>query len=199
MLALKYLLFVTAVGMFAVAAAILGWDYYAELRYRRAQAAGAAGLVEPEPVRWRTTLALALLAWAPMLIALSIVVVPSGMAGVRVSQGTPAWLRPGPDADQRLGACPNPSPAYGRAAGVTQVKQGYDCETGDGRLRGIRRVHRPAATWRRRGYRTEGIRKRTTLPSSTRRAPSRRKCRPRHKTRIALQRRRTSEARQSRR
>lgn len=98
MLALKYFLLITAVGMFVVAAAILAWDYYAELRYRRAQASGAVGLIEPEPVRWRTTLALVLLAWAPMLIALSIVVVPSGMAGVRVSQiaGTrPGTLYPG--------------------------------------------------------------------------------------------------------
>src|SRR5438552_1865676 len=37
-------------------------------------------------MRWRTALALALLAWAPLLLAASIVVVPSGMAGVRVSQ-----------------------------------------------------------------------------------------------------------------
>ena len=49
-------------------------------------------------IRWRSALALALLAWAPLLIALGIVVVPSGMAGVRVSQtsGTiPGTLYPG--------------------------------------------------------------------------------------------------------
>ncbi len=48
--------------------------------------------------RWRTSLALALLAWGPILLAFSIVVVPSGMAGVRVSQmsGTmPGTLYPG--------------------------------------------------------------------------------------------------------
>ncbi|MGC2195541.1 MAG: SPFH domain-containing protein, partial [Terriglobales bacterium] len=37
-------------------------------------------------LRWRTAMAFAMLAWAPILIALSIVVIPSGMAGVRVSQ-----------------------------------------------------------------------------------------------------------------
>jgi regulator of protease activity HflC (stomatin/prohibitin superfamily) len=37
-------------------------------------------------LRWRTSLALAMLAWGPLLVAFSIVVVPSGMAGVRVSQ-----------------------------------------------------------------------------------------------------------------
>jgi regulator of protease activity HflC (stomatin/prohibitin superfamily) len=49
-------------------------------------------------VRWRGALALAMLAWGPILLALGIVVVPSGMAGVRVSQtsGTlPGTLYPG--------------------------------------------------------------------------------------------------------
>ncbi len=73
MLALKYLLLIAAVSMLAGAVAILAWDYYTEVRYRRALAAGVSGVLEPEPVRWRTTLALALLAWAPILIALSIV------------------------------------------------------------------------------------------------------------------------------
>jgi len=38
------------------------------------------------PVRWRAALAFALLAWGPILLALGIIVVPTGMAGVRVSQ-----------------------------------------------------------------------------------------------------------------
>ncbi len=98
MLALKYLLMATAIGMFVAAAAILAYDWYAEVVYRRALARGVEGLKEPEAVRWRTTMALAMLAWAPLLIALSIVVVPSGMGGVRVSQimGTqPGTLYPG--------------------------------------------------------------------------------------------------------
>src|SRR5262249_17887795 len=37
-------------------------------------------------VRWRGALGLALLAWGPIILALGIVVVPSGMGGVRVSQ-----------------------------------------------------------------------------------------------------------------
>jgi regulator of protease activity HflC (stomatin/prohibitin superfamily) len=40
----------------------------------------------PPPVRWRLAARLALLAWVPLLPALSIVVVPPGTAGVRVSQ-----------------------------------------------------------------------------------------------------------------
>src|SRR5438094_6265097 len=49
-------------------------------------------------IRWRASLALGLLAWGPLLIAAGIVVVTSGMAGVRVSQtkGTlPGKLYPG--------------------------------------------------------------------------------------------------------
>jgi regulator of protease activity HflC (stomatin/prohibitin superfamily) len=82
MLTLKYLLMTGGVGMMVVAVSILAYDLYREVLYRRA--AGATGAV---PVmRWRTSLALAMLAWGPLLVAFSIVVVPSGMAGVRVSQ-----------------------------------------------------------------------------------------------------------------
>ena len=98
MLALKYLLLTGAVGLFIAAIAVLAYDLYAEYKFRRAEASGVTGLSEPEPVRWRTTIALVALAWAPMLIALSIIVVPSGTAGVRVSQlsGTQAGtLYPG--------------------------------------------------------------------------------------------------------
>ena len=84
MLFVKYLLMTGGVGMVLVAAGILIHDSILEIRYRRGLEEGSAG---PAPaIRWRTAVALALLAWAPLLIALSIVVVPSGMAGVRVSQ-----------------------------------------------------------------------------------------------------------------
>ena len=98
MLALKYLLLTGAIGLFIAAVAVLAYDLYAEYKFRRQEASGVTGLSEPEPVRWRTTVALVALAWAPMLIGLAIVVVPSGMAGVRVSQlsGTQAGtLYPG--------------------------------------------------------------------------------------------------------
>jgi len=99
MLFLKYLLMWGGIGMMAVAAGILGYDLYLEMRYRGAVAAGGPGPLPAVPqVRWRSTLALALLAWGPILLALGIVVVPSGMAGVRVSQtsGTlPGTLYPG--------------------------------------------------------------------------------------------------------
>jgi regulator of protease activity HflC (stomatin/prohibitin superfamily) len=57
----------------------------------------AVRIAHPQ-LRWRASLALALLAWGPLLVAFSIVVIPSGTAGVRVSQtsGTlPGTLYPG--------------------------------------------------------------------------------------------------------
>src|SRR5579863_2859216 len=99
MLALRYLLIAGGLGMILAAMSILAYDLYRELMYRRALSAAPAGPLPPLPqMRWRTSLALALLAWGPLLLAFSIVVVPSGTAGVRVSQtsGTlPGTLYPG--------------------------------------------------------------------------------------------------------
>jgi regulator of protease activity HflC (stomatin/prohibitin superfamily) len=98
MLFLKYLLMTGGVGMILIAVGILSYDLSMEIRHRRLMAAGTTPLPAAPPLRWRTAAAFAMLAWAPILIALSIVVVPSGMAGVRVSQmeGTlPGSLYPG--------------------------------------------------------------------------------------------------------
>jgi regulator of protease activity HflC (stomatin/prohibitin superfamily) len=99
MLLLKYLLMSGGVGMILIAAGILTYDVYVELKYRRAMAVAGTAPLPPVPhVRWRGALALALLAWGPLLLAAGIIVVPSGMAGVRVSQtsGTlPGTLYPG--------------------------------------------------------------------------------------------------------
>jgi len=86
MLFLKYLLIIGGIGMIVVAAGILSYDLSLEIRYRRMMAAGTTPLPPVPTFRWRTAVAFAMLAWAPILIALSIVVIPSGMAGVRVSQ-----------------------------------------------------------------------------------------------------------------
>jgi len=99
MLFLKYLLLWGGVGMIAVAAGILAYDVYLEMKYRQALAAVGAGPLPPVPqVRWRISLALVLLAWGPIVLSLGIVVVPSGMAAVRVSQSSgtlPGELYPG--------------------------------------------------------------------------------------------------------
>lgn len=98
MIALKYLLISGGLGMILLALSILAYDFYREILYRQAVKNSDANAIPPAQLRWRTSLALALLAWGPLLVAFSIVVVPSGMAGVRVSQisGTlPGTLYPG--------------------------------------------------------------------------------------------------------
>lgn len=99
MLALKYMLLVAAIGMWTVAAALVIYDIYLLADYRRRQARGTAETVPvPGAVRWEKAVSLSALAIIPLLIGLSIVVVPAGTAGVRVSQisGTrPGTLYPG--------------------------------------------------------------------------------------------------------
>jgi len=86
MLFLKYILMTIGGTMILVAVGILSHDLYLELEYWRALAGVTTAPPAPPMIRWRTGLALALLAWAPLLLAFSIIVVPTGLAGVRVSQ-----------------------------------------------------------------------------------------------------------------
>jgi regulator of protease activity HflC (stomatin/prohibitin superfamily) len=87
MLFLKYLLTWGGIAMIATAAGVLTYDLYLGFRYRqRAVEGGTTPMAHAPHVRWRGALGLALLAWGPILLALGIIVVPSGMAGVRVSQ-----------------------------------------------------------------------------------------------------------------
>ncbi len=85
MLLFKYLLMMSGIGLILVAATIAAYDAFLKIQYRRSVATGVP-IAEPEPIRWKTTVVLLALAWAPMLIAASIAVVPSGAAGVRVSE-----------------------------------------------------------------------------------------------------------------
>ncbi len=98
MLFLKYMLLAAAIALFAVAAALPLYHLFLTLNYRRKLAAGGESLVPPRPLRWPAVARLFALAWLPLLVSLSIVVVPSGMAGVRVSQvsgARPGTLYPG--------------------------------------------------------------------------------------------------------
>ncbi len=99
MLLLKYVMLIVGIGAFLDAAVIVAYDFYLAENYRRLLARGGTEKPPaPKPVRWSTAKKLAIIAWLPLLIGLSIVVVPSGMAGVRVSQisGTrPGTLYPG--------------------------------------------------------------------------------------------------------
>ncbi|HUH61473.1 MAG TPA: SPFH domain-containing protein [Terracidiphilus sp.] len=105
MLALKMLLTIAGLAMLLAAAAIPLYGVWLRLRaaLRAKESAGEGGakealLTEAEEIAWRGPLALAIAACLPLLIAASIVVVPSGMGGVRISQigGTePGTLYPG--------------------------------------------------------------------------------------------------------
>jgi regulator of protease activity HflC (stomatin/prohibitin superfamily) len=87
MLFAKYLLLGAGIAMFVIAAVILSDDAYLFLAYRRRLLSpeGATAGLQP-PVRWRTAIALFMLAWAPLLVSAGIIIVPAGMAGIRVSQ-----------------------------------------------------------------------------------------------------------------
>ncbi len=105
MLALKMLLTIAGVAMLLVAAAIPLYGVWLRLRaaLRAKESANESAaeemrVTEPEEIAWRGPVALAIAASLPLLIATSIVVVPSGMGGVRISQigGTePGTLYPG--------------------------------------------------------------------------------------------------------
>jgi len=119
MLVLKYLLVLAGVGLFGSASALVIYDIYVAAQLRRllrreaaakATAADETGAVTARsfldevesrplrPVRWQLARQLAVAAVVPVLLALSIVVVPDGSAGVRISQiwgARPGTLYPG--------------------------------------------------------------------------------------------------------
>jgi len=103
MIALKMLLTVAGVLLLAAALGIPLYGIWIRIRTARRKAGGETELMdtertEPKEIAWRGSVGLALVACLPLLVAASIVVVPSGMGGVRVSQirGTiPGTLYPG--------------------------------------------------------------------------------------------------------
>jgi regulator of protease activity HflC (stomatin/prohibitin superfamily) len=98
MIALKVLLTVAGVLLLAAAVTIPIYKVWMLIRYRARKEAGDETVIEPDKIEWRGPVALALVASLPLLIASSIVVVPSGLGGVRISQirGTlPEALYPG--------------------------------------------------------------------------------------------------------
>jgi regulator of protease activity HflC (stomatin/prohibitin superfamily) len=105
MFALKILLMVAGVLLLATAVGIPFYELWMRIRALLKKQNGNSSLMGPklvepalEPMQWRLPVVLALTGCLPMLIAASIVVVPSGMGGVRVSQiaGTlPGTLYPG--------------------------------------------------------------------------------------------------------
>src|SRR5436305_13610934 len=87
MLAIKYWLLMMGWGLIAAGMVIATYDFYLLWQYRRLLANQPSEMPpEPEPVRWRAGVRLAELALLLMPVSASIVVVPTGSAGVRVSQ-----------------------------------------------------------------------------------------------------------------
>jgi regulator of protease activity HflC (stomatin/prohibitin superfamily) len=96
MLALKYLLMLVAVSSIAATLIMMGYDLWLVIRFRRhlartlegtgAPVALEAVRPEPRPFRWRVFLGMIAIGCVSLLLANSIMVVPSGMGGVRVSQ-----------------------------------------------------------------------------------------------------------------
>jgi len=111
MLVLKYLLVILGIGLFGSSGALLVYDIYLSSQLRRLlgrRRDETTGELVPEdpaevdhplrPVRWGLAQRLAAAGVLPLLLALSIAVVPDGSAGVRVSQiwgARPGTLYPG--------------------------------------------------------------------------------------------------------
>jgi len=106
MLFVKYLLSTIGFGLLLAAAGILIYDLYQMFRPRRSreesgllvQARESLGAVLERPLRWREAARIGAIGVVPLLVGLSITVVPSGQAGVEISQwrGTvPGTLYPG--------------------------------------------------------------------------------------------------------
>jgi regulator of protease activity HflC (stomatin/prohibitin superfamily) len=97
MFALKWLLMAAGVAMFGSAAGVVGYDVYLAMQFHRLMGAGQPGAAEKaslpaeqvatsRPIRWPLATKLFAWAWAPLLLALSIAMVPEGSGGVRISQ-----------------------------------------------------------------------------------------------------------------
>ena len=76
MLSLEYLVLAAGITMFVSAALVLGYDVYAQVDAE--EQSGAFVPVESLPGHhWRNSVALAMLAWAPLVISAAIVFVPA--------------------------------------------------------------------------------------------------------------------------
>jgi regulator of protease activity HflC (stomatin/prohibitin superfamily) len=96
MLAFTYLLLLTGILLFIIGAGVLAFDAWR--LYRKFFASGEGEPFSPGEIRWRLAVILLGTGILPLLAGLSVTVVPTGMAGLRISQfsGTiPGTLFPG--------------------------------------------------------------------------------------------------------
>lgn len=78
------LLIASGISLSLTAAGILTHDVAQELRHRRALASqGILPVAVVLPMRWRTTAAFAVLAWAPLLVALGVLFRARATLGAR--------------------------------------------------------------------------------------------------------------------
>jgi regulator of protease activity HflC (stomatin/prohibitin superfamily) len=102
MLMLKWLLIAAGIAGFGTAAGLIAYDVYLATRFHKVMGAGEPGAVRESgpsrPVRWALVARIFGWAWVPLLVALSIVIVPEGAGGIRISQISgvlPRTLYPG--------------------------------------------------------------------------------------------------------
>ncbi len=102
MFALKWLLMAAGVAMFGTAAGVVAYDVYLAMQFQKLMRSGEPGAAEKagtnRPIRWPLAAKLFAWAWVPLLLALSVAMVPEGSGGVRISQISgvlPGTLYPG--------------------------------------------------------------------------------------------------------
>jgi regulator of protease activity HflC (stomatin/prohibitin superfamily) len=90
MFALKWLLLAAGIAMFGTAAGVVAYDVYLAMQVQKLMGSGEPGAAEKagtrRPIRWPLAAKLFGWAWAPLLLALSVAMVPEGSGGVRISQ-----------------------------------------------------------------------------------------------------------------
>src|ERR1700733_4643209 len=90
MIARKWLLMAAGLAMFGTAAGVVAYDVYLALQFQRLMGSGEQGAAEEagarRPIRWALAAEVFGWGWAPLLLALSIAMVPEGSGGVRISQ-----------------------------------------------------------------------------------------------------------------
>src|SRR5579862_3981331 len=102
MFALKWLLMAAGVALFGTAAGVVGYDVYLAMQFQKLMGSGEPGAGETagpnRPIRWLLAAKLFGWAWVPVLLAMSMTIVPEGSGGVRISQISgvqPRTLYPG--------------------------------------------------------------------------------------------------------
>ena len=90
MFALRWLLMAAGVAMFGTAAGVVAYDVYLAMQFQALMDSGEPGAAEKagtrRPIRWQLAAKIFGMAWAPLLLALSLAMVPEGSGGVLISQ-----------------------------------------------------------------------------------------------------------------